>query len=78
MPKPTSETANEPLKAISIPDVMPGTPSTPVSIEALMSLQSMIVQHDTSTLDETSKRNLERHLKKLTKAARVFYAKNVL
>ena len=78
MPKPTSETANEPRKAISIPDVMPGTPSTPVSIEALMSLQSMIVQHDTSTLDETSKRNLERHLKKLTKAAGVFYAKNVL
>ena len=72
----TSETVNESRKAIFIQDVMSNTSSTSMSIKTLMSLQNMIVQHDILTLDETNKRNLEKHLKKLIKVVEVFYAKN--
>ena len=58
-------------------ETAPRTPLTPISIEALTSLQNIIVQ-DACTLDETSRRNLERHLQKLAKAAGTFCAKNAL
>lgn len=61
----------------SVQEAIPRTPLTPVSFEALMSLQNIIVK-DASTLDETSKQNLERHLNKLTKAAGTFHAKSAL
>ncbi|KAF4633611.1 hypothetical protein G7Y89_g4502 [Cudoniella acicularis] len=44
------------------------TPITPVSAEAFMSLQNLIIQRDAYALDETSKQNLARHLQKCTKA----------
>lgn len=36
------------------------TPATPVSIEAFMTLQKIIVSQDANTLDEASKQNLKR------------------
>jgi hypothetical protein len=53
------------------------TPATPVSAEALMSLQNFIKKY-AHTLDETSNLSLERHLKKFTKAAQISFAKGVL
>ena len=47
---------------------VPQTPVTPVSVEGLVSLRNMIIEQDASALDETSKRNLQRHLHKLDKA----------
>jgi DNA-binding transcriptional ArsR family regulator len=43
-------------------------PVTPLSLEALMSLQRFIIKKSACTLDETSQQILDRHLKKLTKA----------
>jgi hypothetical protein len=54
------------------------TPVTPVSVEAFMSLQNFIVKKYAHALDETSKRNLVRHLQKLTNAAQTSFAKGVL
>ncbi|KIM93067.1 hypothetical protein OIDMADRAFT_138442, partial [Oidiodendron maius Zn] len=48
-------------------DIEPQTPVTPVSAEAFISLQNLIIQ-DTCMLDETSKQKLVRHLQKGTKA----------
>jgi hypothetical protein len=42
------------------------TPVTPVSAEAFMSLQNLIIQQDANPLDETSKQNLAKHLQKWT------------
>ena len=65
--KPACETstASRPRRTVSKQDTTPRTPITPVSIETLVSLQDIIVQQNACTLDDTSKRNLERHLKKL-------------
>ena len=56
----------------------PTTPATPVLVEALMSLQNLIVKHDARVLDHWGKHSLQRHLQKLTKAAQTFLAKNAL
>jgi len=40
------------------------TPLTPVSAEAFISLQNLIIQQDAHALDETSKQNLAKHLQK--------------
>lgn len=61
----------------SIKEAIPRTSLTPVSFEALMSLQNMIVK-DACNLDELSKQTLERHLNKLTKPASTFHAKSAL
>ena len=53
------------------------TPVTPVSAEALASLQNLIKQ-DAHTLDETSKQRLQRHLQKLASAAQIFLAERAL
>ena len=55
------------------------TPVTPVSAEALLSLQQFAIKKYTQTLDdETRKRNLMRHLDKFTKAAQTSFAKGAL
>jgi hypothetical protein len=54
-------------------DVEPQTPVTPVSAEAFMSLQNLIIQ-DARALDETSKQKLVRHLQKGTKAFQKSFA----
>ena len=46
-------------------DVELQTPVAPVSVEALMSLQNLIIQRDAHALDETSKQNLARHLQEI-------------
>jgi len=86
LPKPVSEphraTADPAMHgtpmAVSGAPVMPATPVTPVSAEALMSLQNYIVKHDAQSLDAWGKTNLQRHLQKLNKAAQTFLAKNSL
>jgi len=81
-PKPPAElTASntDEMKVRSCPqDDALQTPVTPVSTEALMSLQNFIIKKYSHALDETSKQSLERHLKKFTKAGQTFFAKGVL
>ena len=57
---------------------VPQTPVTPVSAEGLASLRNLIIEQDASALDETSKRNLQRHLHKLAKAAQLSLAEGAL
>ncbi|CAN9482221.1 unnamed protein product [Alternaria alternata] len=65
------------VKACCKNDV-PQTPVTPVLAEGLASLQNLIIEQDASALDETSKRNLQRHLHKLAKAAQLSLAEGAL
>lgn len=52
---------------------------TPVSVEGFASLQNMIFQqHNTPTVDETSKWRFQRLVQKLVKAAQMSLAKGVL
>lgn len=57
---------------------VPLTPVTPVSAEGLVSLRNIIIEQDAGALDKTSKRNLQRHLHKLAKAAELSLAKGAL
>jgi hypothetical protein len=59
-------------------DIVPQTPVTPVSAEALMSLENLIIKKDAHMLDDASKSNLQRHVQKLVKAGRTSFAKGVL
>jgi hypothetical protein len=59
-------------------DTVPQTPVTPVSAEALESLQDLILKQDAHALDETSKQSLKRHLQKFAKATRVSFANGIL
>jgi hypothetical protein len=79
LPKPSSQpsTTDTTEGRGLVHDTVPPTPLTPVSVEALISLQTKIVQ-DACTLDKKSKQDLERHLQKLTKAAGTFHAKSAL
>ncbi|KXT07643.1 hypothetical protein AC578_10180 [Pseudocercospora eumusae] len=54
------------------------TPATLASAGALRSLHDLILTQDACLLDETRKRNLERHLKKFAKAAHALFAKGAL
>jgi hypothetical protein len=57
---------------------VPVTPVTPVSTEGCVSLRNVIIEQDAGALDETNKRNLQRHLHKLAKAAQLSLAKGAL
>ncbi|KAI1529798.1 DDE-1 multi-domain protein [Pyrenophora tritici-repentis] len=57
---------------------VPPTPVTPVSVEGLVSLRNMIIEQDAGALNETNKRNLQRHLHKLAKAVQLSLAKGAL
>lgn len=59
-------------------DVEVQTPVTPVSAEAFISLQNLIIQQDAHALDEMSKQNLARHLQKCAKAFQKSSAPGVL
>jgi hypothetical protein len=54
------------------------TPVTPVSAEAFISLQNLIMKRDAHALDETSKLSLQRHIQKLANAAQTSFAKGAL
>jgi hypothetical protein len=55
----------------------PTTPVTPVTSEAVLSLQELISQ-DARALDETSRWRLQRHLQKLSNAANTSFAEHAL
>ncbi|USP74831.1 transposase [Curvularia clavata] len=57
---------------------VPPTPVTPVSEQGLVSLQKMIIEQDSSTLNDASKQRLQRRLHKLVKAAQLSFAKGAL
>ncbi|KFA81233.1 hypothetical protein S40288_07888 [Stachybotrys chartarum IBT 40288] len=59
-------------------NVEPQTPLTPVSVEGFISLQNLIIQRDAHALDETSKKDLARHLQICTKAFQKSSAKTIL
>ena len=66
MPAPPAEPAIPRADEVKVgfrrQDVEPQTPVTPVSAEAFISLQNLIIQRYAHALDETSKQNLARHL----------------
>lgn len=73
MPKPpadlTMPEADEVKVGSCLQGIVPQTPVTPVSAEAFMALQNLIIKQDANVLDETSKQSLQRYLKKPAKAA---------
>ena len=79
MPKPPAELTLAVTNAVPCEeDKVPQTPITPVSAEGLMLLQNFILEKDAHALDETSKKSLERHVLKFTKAAQLSLTKGAL
>ncbi|CAA9957704.1 hypothetical protein PTMSG1_01312 [Pyrenophora teres f. maculata] len=82
MPKPLADLTIPKADEVNVEacreNEVPQTPVTPVSAEGLASLQNLIIEQDASALDETSKRNLQRHLHKLAKAAQLSLAEGAL
>jgi hypothetical protein len=78
MPKPLANLTVPKADEAYQPNEVPLTPVTPVSAEGLVSLRNMIIEQDASALDETNKRNLQKHLYKLAKAAQLSLAKGAL
>jgi len=82
MPKPPTDLTilkADKIKIGSYPqDVVLQTPVTPVSAEAFMSLQNLIIKQDAHALNDTSKQSLQRHVQKLVKAAQTSLAKDTL
>ncbi|KAI1525550.1 DDE-1 multi-domain protein [Pyrenophora tritici-repentis] len=82
MPKPLADLSIPKADEVNVGachrNEVPLTPVTPVSAEGLVSLRNMIIEQDAGALDKTSKRNLQRHLHKLAKAAELSLAKGAL
>jgi hypothetical protein len=84
MPKPLAETAIPQIEEVEVragfssQDSVPQTPVTPVSAEALLSLQNVILHKDAHALDEPSKQKLAGHLQKFVKAVRKVSANIIL
>lgn len=82
MPAPLAEPAMPKADEVKVAscwqDIEPQTPVTPVSAQAFISLQNLIIQHDAHTMNETSKQNLARHLQKYTKAFQKSFIKSIL
>lgn len=67
------------VQQVTVPVLtMPVTPVTPVSAEAFMSLQDLIIQQDAHALEDVDRQRLERHLQKLTKGAQTSIVKGTL
>jgi hypothetical protein len=80
MPPPPAPRADEKEAVPCAPNEVPPTPVTPVTpvtAEALIPLRNLI-KEDARTLDEASKRRLERHVQKLASAARISFAECAL
>jgi hypothetical protein len=58
-------------------DTVPATPTTPVTTEALLTIQALI-KKDACALDEDSKRRLDKHVQRLTNAANISFAERDL
>lgn len=56
----------------------PVTPVTPVSAGGFMAIQETIIKDDVSTLDDSNRQRVERHLVKLAKAAQISLARGAL
>jgi hypothetical protein len=82
MPKPPADLnipkADEVEVRSCLQDIVLQTPVTPVSAEAFMSLQNLIIKQDAHALDDTSKQSLQRHVQKLVKAVQISFAKGAL
>jgi predicted LPLAT superfamily acyltransferase len=82
MPKPLADLTIPKADKVNVEacreNEVPQTPVTLVSAEGLASLQNLIIEQDASALDETSKRNLQRHLHKLAKAVQLSLAEGAL
>jgi hypothetical protein len=77
--EPAIPRADEMRAASHRPDVeLPPTPTTPMSAEALMSLQTLIIQQDARALDETSRQRLGRHVQKLVSTSQKLLVKDVI
>ena len=76
--EPIFSKANEVTVHHRLQDELVRTPATPVSAEALASLQNMIIQQDAYGLDEMNKQRLQRHVQKLVSATQMSFAKGAL
>lgn len=68
--------ANEVVRS-GLQDEVLQTPVTPVTTDALTSLQNLITQ-DAHALDKASKQRLQRHVQKLASAAQISFAECAL
>lgn len=59
------------------PSLTPITPATPITTEGLLSLQNLI-NSDADSLNETSRRRLQKHLQKFSNAAAMSFAERAL
>jgi hypothetical protein len=59
-------------------DQSPLTPVTPVTTQAIASLQNMIINPATRGLDQRSKSSLQKNVEKLSKAAHLAFSKGIL
>jgi hypothetical protein len=82
MPKPLADLTIPKADEVNVEacreNEVPQTPVTPVSAEGLASLRNLIIEQDAGALNETSKRNLQRHLHKLAKATQLSLAEGAL
>jgi hypothetical protein len=82
MPKPLADLTIPKADEVNVEtchqNEVPLTPVTPVSAGDLVSLRNLIIEQDAGALDEINKRNLQRHLHKLAKAAQLSFAKGAL
>jgi hypothetical protein len=82
-PKPISLAIPDPCGQVVVPcsdiEVLqtPVTPTTPATSDALTSLHKLITEH-TDTLDETSKRHLQKHVQKLANAVHISFAERAI
>lgn len=60
------------------PSAAPLTPMTPVSADAFISLQDLIVKQDAHALEELDRQKFGRHLQKFVKAAQITLARTAL
>ena len=74
-PEPTILKANEVDVGPCLQNEILRTPVTPMSAEALVSLQNLIIKQDAYALDEPSKQNLQGHVQKLANATQMSLAK---
>ncbi len=82
IPKPPAELTIPKVDEVKVgprsQDEILQTPVTPVSAEALIWLQNLIIKQDAHALDEASKQSLQRHVQKLANATQMSLAKVAL
>jgi hypothetical protein len=78
LPEAAGELTLVPRSLLQGNPALPTAPVTPVRAEAFTSLHDLILERDAHALDDTERQSLQRHLQKLTKAAKTSIARSAL